>query len=142
MLLRPSHRAPGAAALLAALAIYGCGSTTSSGGTTGGSGGATATTTTTTTTATTATTTTATGGHGGAPGMMCPATPPQNGDACSGFAEGQQCNYGGGLDAGMVSATECQCANGAGEPTWSCGTEAAGTGTGVGGGATSSSSSG
>ncbi len=134
MIVRLSPRALGVAASFAAVVVYGCGGSgsTASGGTTSGSGGATATT------ATSATSATGTGGHGGAPGMVCPATPPQNGDGCTGFAEGQQCNYGGGLDAGVISSTECQCASGAGQPTWSCGTEAASSATGT----TTSSSSG
>jgi len=132
MTVRPPHPAL-AAALLTAAAMYGCGSTApaTSTGTTTGTGGATASSSSTASTS-------GTGGHGGAAAMVCPTTPPQNGDPCTGFAQGQQCNYGGGLDAGVVSATECQCASGAGEPTWSCGTEAAGTGSGSG----SSSSSG
>jgi hypothetical protein len=120
-------RALTAGLALAALAAYGCGSggsTTGSGTTSGhgGSGGAT-----TGHGGSTATSSTGHGGHGGAPMATCPMTPPNNGDSCAGFAEGQQCNYGSST-TGTVMSTECQCGGGS---IWSCGTEAVGAGTGA-----------
>jgi hypothetical protein len=61
-------------------------------------------------------------GQGGTTIAMCPTSPPNNGDPCTGFAAGDQCNYQS-ASSGVILETECQCSS----QGWSCGSEGAAT---------------